>query len=302
MKIYWYAPEKVFSSFKDPLDNPSFRLRCYRIHEKLVKDGYSSKIVQKIEDIIDPDIVILMSFGEDEYNLAKWVKGRNKFVLHDYCEDFRGIDVLERTKQLCDYFVCASANIADTENKTYPGKAVIIKDPIEESPFIKNFDTQPSKFKAVYMGMGGNAVKFRNLLEPIAKSCGMDYVEISNNANAEVKWTRHWQMDFINCDIALCPQFEWQTPGKSNVKVTTAMSLGLPVIASPIRSYFEIIDNGYNGFIGYNLDDWANYLERLKNKDLRRMFVINSFERLKPYKLDSIYSQWLALFKNLTLK
>ena len=50
MKIYWYAPDKIFKDFKKKEDNPSFRLRCLNTHNYLINNGYHSHIVNKVSD------------------------------------------------------------------------------------------------------------------------------------------------------------------------------------------------------------------------------------------------------------
>lgn len=298
MNIYWYCPPSVNSDFKNPLDNPSFRLRCYNIHTQLVKDGYNSKIVSETHQIIDPDVVVLMSFGITEYNLALWVTSQGGQVFHDYAENFRGDPVLENTKSLCKYLVCSSTWLRNEEAKTYPDKAVVIKDMIEEVPVIHNFSYKREKLKVVWSGMSGNAPFVSEFLKPIVEKNGMEYVEISNRPEATILWDENWYFHMASCDIAICPQMHWYFPAKSNVKVTTAMGLGLPVIGSPIQSYYEIIENGINGYIAESLEDWSTYLNKLKNYNLRYNFVSKANLKLRQYRSEYIYQQWLDLFKS----
>ena len=75
------------------------------------------------------------------------------------------------------------------------------------------------------------------------------------------------------------------------------MSLGLPVLASPIMSYEELIKNGENGYLCDSFEDWRKGLENLKSKEIRNAFVEKSFKRILPYSLESIYSEWKNLFK-----
>ena len=74
MRVFWYCPPGVNKDFKDPLDNPSFRLRCWYNHINLLKEGYSSYIVDSLNKIWDPDVIILMSFGVEELYIAEWMK------------------------------------------------------------------------------------------------------------------------------------------------------------------------------------------------------------------------------------
>jgi len=298
MNIYWYCPPSVTADFKDPLDNPSFRLRCYLIHEMLLKDGYNSQIVNDYNLIHNPDVVVLMSFGMTEYSIARHVTSWGASVFHDYSENFRGDPILEATKELCKYIVCCSTWLRDEEAKTYPDKAVVIKDPIEESPILSNISYKRDKLKVVWSGMSGNSFYISEVLKPIIERNGMEYVEISNSSEATIPWSKNWDYHTASCDIAICPQIHWYFPAKSNVKVTTAMALGLPVIASPIKSYLEIIDHGDNGYIAYSLEDWESSLIELKNFNTRYNIVQKSTRKLRPYRIENIYQQWLDLFKS----
>jgi len=298
MKIFWYCPPNVIKDFKNPTDNPSFRLRCWYNHLNLIKDGYSSFIVDTIEKINNPDILILMSFGEEELNITKWMKDNKKLVIHDYTENIRGLPILEKTKELCDYIVCSSTELGKEEAKIYPSKIVIIKDPVEDFPIKHNTEADPEKLSVVWSGMGGNAPWIQQILKPVIESLNMNYVEISNRPEATIQWDiKTWYFYMAECDICICPQIHWLFPTKSNVKVTTAMSLGLPVLASPITSYLEIIKNGKNGYICHNFEDWMIYLDSLKSKQIRQSISKKSEKSLIPYKISNIYKQWLNLFK-----
>jgi len=298
MRIFWYCPFKIFDAFEEMEDNPSFRLRCLHTHNKLLEHGHYSKIAHSVSEIKDPDIVVLMSFGEEELELAKWVKGRGACLIHDYSENIRGIPVLEETKQLCDGIACCSTTLGNYEKIYYPDKVWVVKDPIEESAILHNLRFSNSTLKVAWMGMGGNADWVAEILKPIVENYDMEYVEISNRPEATVAWNRDtWQVDLASCDIALCPQIHWDYPAKSNVKVTTAIGLGLPVVASPLQSYTEIITTGYNGFICHELEHWGESLNKLRSKEIRDMFVKRSREFLPYYSLDFIYREWEAIFK-----
>lgn len=300
MRIYWFCPDKIFSAFKKPTDNPSFRLRCFYTHQKLIEGGHFSKIVSSTKDIVDPDVVIFMSFGEEELELAKFVKSKGKYLVHDYSENIRGIPVLEETKKLCDYLACCSTALAGIEAQTYGPKAIVIKDPYDDFPVIKNMNHKNNKLKVVWSGMSGNAPLVENLLKPIVLDLGMEFVEISNRPNSTILWDRQtWYLEMAKCDICICPQDQWSFPCKSNVKVTTSMALGVPVIASPLLSYQETIKNGENGFIAHSLEDWRDYMIQLKSKELREYISYKAFETISEYSIDNIYKKWENVFKSL---
>lgn len=60
----------------------------------------------------------------------------------------------------------------------------------------------------------------------------------------------------------------WQV--KSENRLTLKMSVGLPVIASPVPSYLPVIRQGANGFIARTRSDWIDMFAELRSPDLRR--------------------------------
>jgi glycosyltransferase involved in cell wall biosynthesis len=60
---------------------------------------------------------------------------------------------------------------------------------------------------------------------------------------------------------------EWMR--KSENRLTLKMSMGLPVIASPVPSYLDVINQGVNGFLADTRHEWQHCLTALRDPDLR---------------------------------
>jgi glycosyltransferase involved in cell wall biosynthesis len=56
---------------------------------------------------------------------------------------------------------------------------------------------------------------------------------------------------------------------KSENRLTLKMSIGLPVIATPIPAYEDIIQHGVNGFFARSANDWKHCFQRLRDPQLR---------------------------------
>lgn len=60
----------------------------------------------------------------------------------------------------------------------------------------------------------------------------------------------------------------WQL--KSENRLTMKMSMGLPVVATPVPSYIGIIEHGVNGFFANSRREWMHCLDALRDPELRR--------------------------------
>jgi glycosyltransferase involved in cell wall biosynthesis len=57
---------------------------------------------------------------------------------------------------------------------------------------------------------------------------------------------------------------------KSENRLTLLMAAGLPVVASPIPSYEEVVVHGVNGFLAASAADWRRHLHALRDPHLRQ--------------------------------
>jgi glycosyltransferase involved in cell wall biosynthesis len=78
-------------------------------------------------------------------------------------------------------------------------------------------------------------------------------------------------------DIGIMPlPDELWARGKSGYKLIQYMACGLPVIASPVGVNTEIVQEGVNGFLAGNLDEWKVALMRLiQDQGLRKRMGAN---------------------------
>ena len=152
--------------------------------------------------------------------------------------------------------------------------------------------------KRVYwFGYGGSS-KLLDPLRPIIKELNIELIEIHEWPHATIKWELEtWLNELKKADIIIIPaNFEVQ-PCKSNTRLTQALSLGKPVICSPLDSYVRIL-NEYPGsfLIARNLQEWDNYLTTLRDnielcKSLSEKAVIAS----KKYSIEEITKKWISV-------
>lgn len=123
-------------------------------------------------------------------------------------------------------------------------------------------------------------------------------ISISNTEKADYQWEKKSARKIISkCDAVVIPIFNmYENAGmKSANKVIQAMALNVPVLASPIDAYEEVIINGFNGFICHNEEEWIKNLTLLQDTDIRESIRNRGFETAQKYKLDSIINIWIEV-------
>lgn len=116
-----------------------------------------------------------------------------------------------------------------------------------------------------YCAMGGGSYAAKQL-RPLIDSLGMKLYTITEWEDADIPWNKDtYLQELSRFDILICPIDHFKFPFKGNNKLSQYMSLGKPVIASPLQSYKEIIQNGQNGFIADKFEDWKKFLTLLRD-------------------------------------
>jgi hypothetical protein len=94
------------------------------------------------------------------------------------------------------------------------------------------------------------------------------------------------------------PSPAWKV--KSENRLTMKMGVGLPVIATPIPSYETVIEQGKNGFLARSEQEWKEYLDLLRDPQLRRLIGEQARESvLKRYSMEEQAHRLLDVFVSL---
>lgn len=87
-----------------------------------------------------------------------------------------------------------------------------------------------------------------------------------------VPWDEDTEVSAIaQCDMGVMPLLDssWER-GKCGYKLVQYMACGLPVVASPVGVNTSIVEEGVNGFLAKNTDEWVEALQRLLSEPLLR--------------------------------
>lgn len=116
-----------------------------------------------------------------------------------------------------------------------------------------------------------------------------------------VPWNKEREiLDLMSLDIGVMPLSDdaW-AKGKCGFKALQYMALGIPALVSPVGVNAQIVDDGANGYICHDKQDWYNKLETLiLNAALRKSLGENAREKVvRDYSVRSNGDNFLTLFE-----
>ena len=286
---------------------PTTRIRALNISKWLNNNQVKSEVITDYNKIpIDAffsrlkydDIVVFFHNGPMELELISRLQRAGISTIYDYSEDVPGQEAILNSTTLV---TCCSSALAQKLPKI---RKIIAPDAYElpEKPIVKTENThQYPKLKVISCCMGGNQENV-DFLKPAIEKLGMELVRISEWPSHEVKWQKDtWLQELAKADIVIVVQRPTQ-PAKSNNRVTQAMALGLPVLASPMQAYKEVIKQGETGFICETTEDWEKNLSLLQDKTLREKIGKAAQEAVKAYSIESIGKGYSEVLKSLCIE
>lgn len=297
----WVEDLAIFMGYTFDASHPSVRLCRLNLRKPLRDIGVKADIIYRYEDVEGYNNILISHFDDKLVeHCEKWRK-QGKRIYFSHTENLWGLPSQVKVFNLCDYIVCCSNTLAEL---TQPR----LTSPITKCHFLPDMAEQPLNsqspphkpqnerpLRCIYVGMGGNSYLAHNM-RPMIEELGMTLTVITEWDNADIKWDRDTYLDIMaEHDIALCPQRVAEQPAKSHVKVSTAMSRGLPVICSPTPAYKEIIEQGVNGFVADTPEQWRQCLESLKDFNLRKKISQNALLTAENFAPHAIAFYWMVL-------
>ena len=95
-----------------------------------------------------------------------------------------------------------------------------------------------------------------------------------------VNWSEETEEELMSkFDIGIMPlSNDFSSIARDHYKLVKYMASSIPYVASPVRESILVTENGKNGFIANNFEDWVNYLTLLiNNPEQRKLMGQNGF-------------------------
>lgn len=301
-------------------DRPSSRIHGFNVHEALCKKGVASVIdwhpSKYIKDIPfgsirsklyvrligKNDIVIIQKAkGKRTVNLLKLLKKRGIYTVYVDCD----IPVKEKEASHARHIILTSKYLVERYRERFPEKRIDFIDDASELFISPEKKVNANPTKAVWFGFAGTQ-KWKSYLELKAKvniwkrdgEISTVLRSVSDSKDADYQWTNDALQLISSFDFATIPLF-FDNPmslGKSSNRVVQAMALGMPVLASPLPSYREVIKDGYNGFLCSTDQDWLSAIKKMEDpKTLKEMSLNAYLFASSHYRIEHIVDEWIEI-------
>jgi len=249
-------------------------------------------IVGKMSNFQRKGVKIIQGLDDDFSTIPPW-----NYVTRDLEREFMGS--FHWAKNNADWLLCTTEHLANTFPTELIGPRVRVAPNLFECDYYLMPPRKPQKIgntsrqiRILWAGSPTHLGDQELLVEPIgrliakyrAKVCFVFFGEchselIRRHLNQGVQAIPYMttdkylgQLRAIEPDIWLAPlqdiPFNWS---RSQLKVLEGQAMGVPVVASPVRTYDNVIDNGRTGFFAGSAKEWYAILATLiESEELRQ--------------------------------
>ena len=317
MRILWY-PKRWKESLEDPslIFVTSRRMRAYNFHEIIKrKPDVRSDIAGYTVRTPDPfnyDVVVFQKSLDGA--LARTLHRSGILTAWDICDP---ISVRDDLANLLDVVVASSHELAEIVKSTGVNVSVeVVVDAHEANLKYVKQHVQKDRLRVTWYGV---ASSIATCLKPIKHVFDQtDWIEIEfatsktafqlwgresgyrNDVQFGMDWREAWQREdswqhfIITSDVGVVPIFDQV---KSPHKILNYMAYGIPVICSPVDSHKRLIEHGVNGFLAESDEEWAHYLNLLRDSELRNHIGAEARKTAECYSVETVANRYYDLLQ-----
>lgn len=323
MKINWFIPVNHRNYNNMPA---SIWIRCLQIIPYLNEIGIKSQVNSPNNKA---DIAVFVRWQDEQaLGIIKKQRQLGAKIIFDLCVNYFDVTGLfvggygtlpEHQSQAlkmaneADILTCASSFItARAEANGF--KALYLPDSIDLRHFSlskKYSDYETAKLNAIW---SGTSVKAHENIEIISvlKQLNIPFTAVTDNPDniphyaKYVPWTYEtFPTSIIGGSLCVAPRRMDNTYdlGHSIYKIGVFMAEGVPVLASPIPSYEELLSSGEGGLLCEKLEDWQRALEMiLKKPNYLKNWSLQAKQRIQKYSSFNVAQSYRKLFEELLIK
>ncbi|MBE6504817.1 MAG: DUF616 domain-containing protein [Methanobrevibacter sp.] len=285
------------------------------------------------------DVIVIQRVNPYSTELLKKAKKHNIKVIYETDDDFLDInpsnpsytyilehfDKIQKLVKNADYITVSTNELKNRLNRLNVNNVEIIRNyHVNDSLPMKPFEYRENNIiKIGYFGTlthQGDLDLVHNVIlrlkdiyskkgiEIIFEMAGAAMIEDSDWINViklpyypmSANTFYRWLSENSDWDIGVIPLLNTEfNKCKSELKYIEFSALGIPVVASDVSAYSETIQNGVNGYLSSNEDEWVDKLSVLIDDPIFRNGIVNNARNdvIENYNLKSRVDQWDNIFK-----
>lgn len=308
MKVAWLIPQGEELNWSSALRlrrlDIAHWFKCARLaSDTTVIRGYVG--AEPVEDfakkLLGYDAVIFAEQSEYDFYVMKALKAHQvrPLIVRDHCENIWDFPWEMECFREADLLVCSSKVLVEVAK---------IKGLMNVEYIPEHYDDCPVKIlppERLLAGYMGTDPWLAHEITKIANKAGWE-VEIlcrpEDGVPGSVTWKEDtWRDHFATYRVLLAPQRP-EFKAKSPAKVVQGLGNGMPVLASAVPSYMDLIKHGENGFICTHDYVWYNAFKAMADDDIASALYSNlaSSSIKDDYSISVIAGRWhTAIIKSL---
>jgi glycosyltransferase involved in cell wall biosynthesis len=327
LRVNWFTPTRRRNYNRMAA---SIWLRCFQLLPYLAEQGVACTVNDRDADA---DVCVFVRWQDrDALDLARRQRQRGQRVVFDLVVNYfdeadvpylgqvvtrRHMDEARKMVDAADAVCCGSSFIAERAGE-YHGTVEYIPESIDRRHFTEaksSDDFDKNTLTAIWSGWSNKARE----LEPVAPLLterGIDLVLVTDRRprfrearpgrRGRVRYRRWRYQSFprqiVEGDVCLSHR-NVDNPynrGHSLFKIAVFMAEGVPALASPVPSYFELIGDGRGGRICRSRADWEQALDLIRSdRSVLRRWSEQAREAAVPFHTDQVVAKYVELFGRL---
>ncbi len=254
---------------------------------------------------------IVVDFDDAVWNIPPSNTGENAFKIgHEFGVRLKA--AIKNSKAV----VAGSNYLANWAKNEVPESAVYVVPPsvdLRKYNFCNSLKDKKEEVIVGWVGSEGNMIDFKHLegvFEQLSEKFNIRFLIVSSKSNSLLsdffmfeEWSIETEAVSLNkIDIGIMPLLnDERSKGRCGYKAIQYMAMGIPVISSPVGGACEVVENGINGIMASNINEWYEAILKLaNNSDLRHKYGIKGRERVEQlYSTYKNSSCLLEIFKKI---
>jgi glycosyltransferase involved in cell wall biosynthesis len=216
--------------------------------------------------------------------------------------------------QKCDQVWAGNSYLAQYALRKTPS-VIVLPTSLTPGKYVQNTDKTTEFIDLVWIGSSSTRKYLESalwFLEDAAEKCSDLRLKIVSDFELQsskisilnIPWSEEIEAEALassHIGIAPMPDDAW-TRGKCGLKILQYMAAGLPVISSPIGVNRDIIENGLNGFLATEPEEWIFAITKLATDPALRDRLGQSGQRqvIEHYSVNVTFQKMICLVQELT--